>query len=127
MEIEKRVLIIDDDERNIFALSAVMRSKGYKIESALDGEKGLEILRLKHDIDIVLMDIMMPIMDGYETMKLIRADELINSLPIIALTAKAMVGDRERCIEAGATDYCSKPVDIVELLDKINECLKSVK
>ena len=120
----KTILIVDDDERNIFALSAVMRSMGYNIESALDGELGLKKLQENKSIDLVLMDIMMPVMDGYETMKLIRKHEELNEIPIIALTAKAMVGDRERCIEAGANDYCSKPVDISELTDKISNCLK---
>lgn len=118
------VLIIDDDDRNIFALSAVLRAKKFHIVSAMDGKAGLETLRSDSSIDIVLMDIMMPIMDGYEATQCIRADKTLKNIPIIALTANAMVGDKEKCIKAGANDYCSKPVDIDELMEKISICLK---
>jgi len=118
------ILIVDDDERNIFALSAVMRSKGYLIKSALDGEAGLNILNTNSQIDLVLMDIMMPIMDGFEAISIIRNDKGLSSIPIIALTANAMVGDKEKCIRAGATDYLPKPVDIDKLISKISTCLQ---
>jgi len=111
----KRVLIVDDDARNIFALEAALRMYGMDVVSAESGVQGVEILRASDDIDIVLMDIMMPEMDGYETIRRIRGDKRIGDLPIIALTAKAMKGDREACIAAGASEYVSKPVDIDKL------------
>jgi CheY-like chemotaxis protein len=120
---KKLILIVDDDERNIFALSAVMRHKGYETKSALNGEDCLNILRSDGDIDLVLMDIMMPIMDGYQATKLIREDQNLKQIPIIALTANAMAGDKEKCIEAGASDYQPKPINIEELLIKIENCL----
>jgi HAMP domain-containing protein/CheY-like chemotaxis protein/signal transduction histidine kinase len=111
----KRVLIVDDDARNIFALEAALRAHGMEVLSAESGLQGIETLRSRDDVDIVLMDIMMPEMDGYETIRRIRGDERIASIPIIALTAKAMKGDREACIAAGASEYVSKPVDIEQL------------
>jgi len=123
MEKDRLILIVDDDDRNIFALSAVMRAKGFKIEIAHNGKIGLETLKNNPKIDLVLMDIMMPVMDGYETIHKIRMDQQYKHIPIIALTAKAMKGDEEKCMKAGATSYCSKPVDIDELLEKIDNCL----
>ena len=111
----KRVLIVDDDARNIFALEAALRAYGMETVTAESGLNGIELLRSRDDIDIVLMDIMMPEMDGYETIRRIRADQRIGEIPIIALTAKAMRGDREACIAAGASEYVSKPVDIDQL------------
>jgi len=111
----RRVLIVDDDARNIFALDAALRGYGMEVVSAESGLAGIEILRSRDDVDIVLMDIMMPEMDGYETIRRIRADNRIGDMPIIALTAKAMKGDREACIAAGASEYVSKPVDIDQL------------
>jgi signal transduction histidine kinase/DNA-binding response OmpR family regulator/HAMP domain-containing protein len=113
---DRRVLIVDDDIRNIFALSSVLEEYGMKIVSAENGRDAIDLLLERHDIDIVLMDIMMPEMDGLDTMKEIRKIENCRNLPIVAVTAKAMVGDRERCIEAGAWDYLSKPVDREQLL-----------
>lgn len=124
MKDKKMLLIIDDDERNIFALSAVMRTKGFLVLSAMDGESGLKSLEKNIDINIVLMDIMMPVMDGYQAMGLIRKNEKLNHIPIIALTANAMPGDKEKCLEAGATDYLSKPVNVDRLIKKIEACLK---
>lgn len=124
MKKDRIVLIVDDDHRNILALSAVMRSRGFKVKSANNGEAGLLELKTNPNIDLVLMDIMMPIMDGYQAIRSIREDVQIKDTPIIALTAKAMKGDQEKCIEAGATEYCSKPVDINELIEKIEYCLK---
>ncbi|HVA29129.1 MAG TPA: response regulator, partial [Candidatus Baltobacteraceae bacterium] len=111
----KRVLIVDDDARNIFALEAALRGYGMDVISAESGHKGIEALDSTEGIDIVLMDIMMPEMDGFETIRRIRADRRFQDLPIVALTAKAMKGDREACIAAGASEYISKPVDIDQL------------
>lgn len=112
----KTVLIIDDDTRNIFALSAVLRARGYHCLSCTGAAEGIEILKSDTPVYVVLLDMMMPEMDGYETIKLIRAQPQYARLPIMAVTAKAMTGDRERCILAGASDYISKPVDIDQLL-----------
>jgi HAMP domain-containing protein/signal transduction histidine kinase/DNA-binding response OmpR family regulator len=112
----KRVLIVDDDIRNIFALSSVLEDKAMKIVAADNGRSAIDILRKETDIDIVLMDVMMPEIDGLDTMREIRKMPACKDLPIIAVTAKAMKGDRERCIEAGAWDYLSKPVDIEQML-----------
>ena len=111
----KKVLIVDDDMRNVFALSNTLTERGVIPLKAEDGRKALELLERESDVDLVLMDIMMPVMDGYETIKLIRGNKDFNSLPIIALTAKAMKGDRDRCLDAGASDYLPKPVDVNRL------------
>jgi CheY-like chemotaxis protein len=107
----KKVLIVDDDMRNIFALSAVLEEQNMVIVSANNGRDAIRRLQEENDIDAVLMDIMMPDMDGMETMREIRKVPKLKDLPIVAVTAKAMKGDREKCIEAGAWDYLSKPVD----------------
>ncbi|MHC1481061.1 response regulator [Frateuria aurantia] len=111
----RRVLLVDDDMRNLFALSKVLRGWGMQVTLAQNGQKGLDALTEDPSIELVLMDIMMPIMDGYQTMRAIRAQGNYSKLPIIALTAKAMSGDREQCLEAGANDYLSKPIDIDKL------------
>ncbi|KIL96830.1 Signal transduction histidine kinase [Paramagnetospirillum magnetotacticum MS-1] len=113
----RTVLLVDDDMRNAFALSKVLRTKGLKVLIAQDGTKALSQLRSRSDVDLILLDIMMPGMDGYQTMGEIRKDPRYAHLPIIALTAKAMAGDRDRCLASGADDYLTKPVD-VELLRK---------
>lgn len=112
---QKKILLVDDDMRNVFALSAVLEANQMQVAIASDGKESLEQLKMHNDIDLVLMDIMMPEMDGYEAMKRIRNDMKL-SLPIIAVTAKAMVGDREKCIAAGASDYITKPLDMNKLL-----------
>ncbi|MGH7140579.1 MAG: response regulator, partial [Pirellulales bacterium] len=112
----KKVLLVDDDIRNIFAMTGVLERHAMHVMSAETGKAALERLADAPDVDVVLMDIMMPHMDGYDTMRAIRAMEQFHSLPIIALTAKAMKGDREKCIEAGASDYIAKPVDVEHLL-----------
>jgi HAMP domain-containing protein/signal transduction histidine kinase/CheY-like chemotaxis protein len=112
----KRVLVVDDDIRNIFAMTSVLESLSMNVSSAETGRGAIEMLQDNPDFDVVLMDIMMPDMDGYDTMRAIRKLSKFRSLPIIALTAKAMKGDREKCIQAGASDYISKPVDIDQLL-----------
>ena len=106
----KKVLIVDDDVRNIFALSALLEEQQMEILSAISGAEALRLMREKRDIDIILMDIMMPDMDGFELMGEAWKIPGMDGVPIIAVTAKAMKGDRERCIEAGAWDYLSKPV-----------------
>jgi CheY-like chemotaxis protein len=112
----KKVLIVDDDIRNIFALSIILEEHDMVIETAGNGRNAIQLLQEKPDVDIVLMDIMMPEMDGFETMREIRKVPTLKNLPIIAVTAKAMKGDREKCIEAGAWDYLSKPVDTEQML-----------
>jgi HAMP domain-containing protein/signal transduction histidine kinase/DNA-binding response OmpR family regulator len=112
----KKVLIVDDDMRNIFALSSVLEEHDMVIVSAVNGRDAIKILQQQENIDIVLMDIMMPEMDGIDTMREIRKIVRMKSLPIIAVTAKAMKGDREKCLEAGAWDYLSKPVDTEQML-----------
>ncbi|MEA3217985.1 MAG: hypothetical protein QOJ19_4141, partial [Acidimicrobiia bacterium] len=114
--LERRVLIVDDDVRNVFAVSAALEAQGMIVRYAENGYDGLRELETDPDVDIVLMDIMMPEMDGYETMRAIRALPRFASLPIVALTAKALTGDREKAIEAGATAYVTKPVDIDRLV-----------
>jgi CheY-like chemotaxis protein len=112
----KKALIVDDDIRNIFSLTSVLEWRNMVVVSSETGRDAIRILQSEPDIDIVLMDIMMPEMDGLDTMRVIRKLPQFNALPIIAVTAKAMKGDREKCIEAGAWDYLSKPVDTEQLL-----------
>jgi CheY-like chemotaxis protein len=119
----RRVLIVDDDIRNIFALASVLEEHGMTAISASNGRDALRIMSDQKDVDIVLMDIMMPDMDGIETMREARKLSSCRDLPIIALTAKAMKGDRDRCIEAGAWDYLSKPVDTRHLLSVLRSWL----
>jgi CheY-like chemotaxis protein len=112
----KTVLVVDDDIRNIFAMSCLLERHGMRPVTADTGIAALERLAEGPNVDVVLMDIMMPTMDGYDTIRAIRASERFGELPIIALTAKAMKGDREKCLEAGASDYIAKPVDTDYLL-----------
>lgn len=112
----KKVLIVDDDMRNVFALTSILEEKGLRTVVGKNGQEGLQKLEENPDFDLVLMDIMMPIMDGYEAIKTIRNDKRFEKLPIIALTAKAMKGDRHKCVAAGASDYLAKPVDATKLL-----------
>ncbi|MCX2839908.1 response regulator, partial [Salinimicrobium sp. MT39] len=113
---DKTVIVVDDDNRNIFALKNSLEKEGMNVITASNGLQCLDTLMSQDQVDIVLMDIMMPVMDGYETMKRIRGLEQHHDVPIIALTAKAMKGDREKCIEAGASDYISKPLKLDQLL-----------
>ncbi|MBB3018219.1 HAMP domain-containing protein/signal transduction histidine kinase/DNA-binding response OmpR family regulator [Microvirga lupini] len=112
----RKVLIIDDDMRNIFSLTSALEQHGISVIFAENGLEGIEKLQANPDVDVALVDIMMPEMDGYETMREIRNISRYHDLPLVAVTAKAMKGDREKCLEAGATDYVSKPVDIDQLL-----------
>ncbi|EQA43194.1 response regulator receiver domain protein [Leptospira broomii serovar Hurstbridge str. 5399] len=119
----RKVLIVDDDVRNIFALTSVLEQHKMKIEYAENARDGIELLKKVEGVEVVLMDVMMPDMDGYEAMRCIRADENFAQLPIVALTAKAMKGDREKCIDAGATDYITKPVSVDQLLSLLRVLL----
>jgi CheY-like chemotaxis protein len=112
----RKALIVDDDIRNIFALTGVLERHEMTVASAETGRRAIDTLDASADIDVVLMDVMMPEMDGFETMRIIRQNSRFRDLPIIAVTAKAMKGDRERCLQAGAWDYLAKPVDADELL-----------
>jgi CheY-like chemotaxis protein len=111
-----KVLVVDDDFRNIFAMTALLERGRANVSVAESGQEALATLQRVRDIDIVLMDIMMPVMDGYATIRAIRSFEHFKSLPIIAVTGKVIVGERERCLEAGADDFVPKPVDTAELL-----------
>jgi HAMP domain-containing protein/signal transduction histidine kinase/DNA-binding response OmpR family regulator len=112
----RRVLVVDDDARNIFALTTILENHEMEVLSATNGRQAIELLQTTADVSVVLMDIMMPEMDGYETMREIRKSPSFRTLPILALTAKAMKGDREKCLEAGASDYIAKPVNTDQLL-----------
>ena len=119
----RKILVVDDDLRNIFALTSVLEQHDITVVHAETGQGGIDVLRESPDIDLVLMDIMMPEMDGYETTRAIRRLPGFSSLPIIALTAKAMKGDREKCLQAGASDYVTKPVDLAYLFSVMRVAL----
>lgn len=124
MEVKtKKILIIDDDSRNIFALKAVLKAKKYNCLAANSAQQGFDILASDKDVAVVLMDMMMPDMDGYQAMTQMKADPGLKTVPVIAVTAQAMVGDRERCLEAGAVGYVSKPVNVDELVAQLNNYL----
>jgi CheY-like chemotaxis protein len=112
----RKVLIVDDDSRNNFALTSLLERHGMNVTGCETGREAIEKVEQDEELDMVLMDIMMPEMDGYETMRRIRQNPRLKVLPILALTAKAMKGDRERCLQAGASDYIAKPVNTEELL-----------
>jgi len=112
----RKVLVVDDDVRNIFALTSVLENQEMEVLTATNGRQAIDMIQKTPDLSVVLMDIMMPEMDGYETMRQIRKDPQLRTLPILALTAKAMKGDREKCLEAGASDYIAKPVNTDQLL-----------
>jgi len=115
----RTVLVVDDDTRNIFALSSALERRNMNVLTATTGQEAISILERSPEVAIVLMDIMMPEMDGYETIQLIRQNPTLRRLPIIALTAKAMKGDREKCLEAGASDYLAKPVNTEQLFSAL--------
>jgi two-component system, cell cycle response regulator DivK len=118
---QKNILVIDDDSRNIFALCAVLKSRGYQCLTATSGREGIEILSSRNDIGVILLDMMMPEMDGYEATRKIKS---FHTVPVVAVTAQAMVGDREKCLEAGADEYIAKPIDIDKLISVLNEYLR---
>ena len=124
MSQKKNILIIDDDSRNIFALQAVLKAKGFNCLSAISAKDGIELLLHDHEIGIVLMDMMMPDMDGYEAIAAIRKTDTISQIPVIAVTAQAMVGDKKKCIDAGARDYVSKPINVDALMEILELHLK---
>jgi CheY-like chemotaxis protein len=115
----RTVLVVDDDVRNIFALSSVLERRGMKVLTASTGKEAITTVESTPELAVVLMDLMMPGMDGYETIHAIRENPSLRRLPIVALTAKAMKGDRERCLEAGASDYLAKPVNTEQLLSAL--------
>lgn len=117
----KKILIIDDDARNIFALSAVLKAKGFDCVVAYSAPEGIALLRSNDDIAVVLMDIMMPEMDGFEAINTIKDDAAIAHIPVIAVTAKAMQGDEEKILAGGADAYISKPVDVDKLLQVLSQ------
>lgn len=117
---KKKIMIVDDDARNIFALKATLRSKGFDCIACAGATEALDILRTDNPVDAVLIDMMMPEMDGYEAIPLMKELDHRQSLPVIAVTAQAMLGDREKCLAAGADDYISKPIDVDKLLKLLN-------
>jgi len=121
LKMKKTILIVDDDSRNIFALAAVLKSKGFHIVSSTSATEGLQLLEHDKSIGVVLMDIMMPDMDGYEAIAQIRADPGLSKMPVFAVTAQAMVGDREKSLKAGANEYISKPIDVDVLLGLLSK------
>jgi CheY-like chemotaxis protein len=123
----RRILIVDDDIRNTFALVSYLETLDMNIYTAENGFDALDILQKNDQIEMVLMDIMMPVMDGYETMRKMKENQVTADIPIIAVTAKAMKGDLEKCLEAGASDYISKPVNLAALLEKMERLISVSK
>ncbi len=119
----RKVLVVDDDIRNVFALNSLLERHQMQVINATNGQEAIDVLDRSEDVSLVLMDVMMPEMDGYETMRRIRRKGQFRLLPIIALTAKAMKGDREKCLEAGASDYVAKPVNSDQLLSLVRTWL----
>ena len=117
---DKIVLLVDDEARNTFALSSYLRSHDMVIVEAVNGAEAIAVLESGQVIHIILLDMMMPVMDGYETLVYLNHSEQFKHIPVISVTARAMKGDREKCLEAGAWDYISKPIELNILLDKIN-------
>lgn len=120
---QKKILIIDDDSRNIFALKAVLTAKKYSCLAANGAKEGFDIIKKNNDVGVVLLDMMMPDLDGYQAMAKMQEDAALKDVPVIAVTAQAMLGDKERCLEAGAVGYVSKPVNVEELIKLLNNYL----
>jgi CheY-like chemotaxis protein len=123
MNTAKKILIVDDDARNIFALKATLQARGFICLTATDAKEAKKLMIEHADIGLVLIDMMMPEIDGYEAILYLRATSGYNSIPMIAVTAQAMLGDREKCLAAGASDYVSKPIDIDKLMLVIEQYL----
>ncbi|NPA09940.1 MAG: response regulator [Chlorobi bacterium] len=121
MLMNKKILIVDDDPRNIFALKLTLKARGYQIESSTMAQEAIEVLNKDNHFDVVLMDMMMPEMDGYEAIKMIKNTPSISNIPVIAVTAQAMPEDRQKCLDAGAADYVSKPIDVDLLMNAIEK------
>lgn len=121
---DTKILIVDDDHRNIFALKSYLEIHDMEVLVANNGVEAVELMENKSP-DIILMDIMMPEMDGYDAIKILKTKSTTKSVPIIAVTAKAMVGDREKCLQAGADDYLSKPIKLAELISKIKTLINT--
>ena len=119
----RKILIVDDDSRNIFALNLTLKARGYSCVTSTEAPKAIEMMKQDGTIGVVLLDMMMPDMDGYEALAIIRDDAVLKTIPVMAVTAQAMPGDREKCIAAGATDYLSKPVNVDQLVEMINKHL----
>ncbi|WP_185145571.1 response regulator [Chryseobacterium sp. G0162] len=118
---DKKILIVDDDPRNIFALKLTLKARGYAVESCTMAQEALEILKSHPQFSVVLMDMMMPGIDGYEAVRMIRNTQEIKHIPVIAVTAQAMPEDRQKCLEAGADEYVSKPIDVDLLIMAIEK------
>jgi CheY-like chemotaxis protein len=119
----KLILIVDDHLRNTFALTSYLESLDMKIDVVENGEEAIRYLKTGSRPDVILLDMMMPVMDGYETLAALKMDDNFRKIPVIAVTANAMKGDREKCLEAGAWDYISKPVDLHVLMDKLTKLI----
>ncbi|KTD43132.1 response regulator [Legionella parisiensis] len=119
-----KILIVEDNELNLDMLSRRLQRKGYEIISAVDGEKGVDMARTENP-DLILMDLSLPVLDGYDATRQLKSDPKTNAIPIIALTAHAMVGDREKAVDAGCDDYEVKPIDLPRLLEKIERLVKA--
>ncbi len=117
----KKILIVDDDPRNIFALKLTLKSRGYAVETCTMAQEALDVLKADPDFSVILMDMMMPGIDGYEAIRTIRNTPEIKDIPIIAVTAQAMQEDRQKCIDVGANEYISKPIDVDFLLTAIEK------
>ena len=123
MKTQKIILLIDDDNRNIFALELTLKARKYRFLSTQNATEGLQLLQSNPDIGLVLLDMMMPEMDGYEAIQWIRSSDQFGGVPIVAVTANAMNGDREKCLAAGADNYVAKPIDVDRLMHIIEELL----
>ena len=123
MDQNKVILIVDDDQRNIFALRLTLKAKGYQVLSSTSASEAMEILEANKGVALILMDMMMPEIDGYEAIQLIRNSSLMGKIPVIAVTAQAMSGDREKCLKAGAQSYISKPIDVDKLMGEIERLI----
>ena len=121
---QKIILVIDDDNRNMFALKAVLKAKGFECLSAISARDGFAIMEERDGVSVVLMDMMMPDMDGYQAMAAMKKSPKMQNIPVLAVTAQAMVGDKERCLSAGASGYVSKPINVDELIQQIEEVTK---